>query len=109
MSCQECAQLQTHEFRGPADMVHAFQVAAGELDRGVLRRVDVEDLGEAERAAMDSVIAADAFAGAIRYRFACTVCGDRFELWAETGTGRGAWTRHNGDACAPLESSSRSP
>ena len=93
MACEECRDLAAHEFQTAADMVHAVQTAAAELDRGVLRRVQVEELTAAERDALYSVFEADATGGSIRYRFECTVCGDRFELWADMATGRGAWTR----------------
>ena len=33
----------------------------------------------------------------IRYRFACTSCGDGFELLANTETGEGSW-RRDGEA-----------
>ena len=93
MSCDECRDLQSHEFRSPADLVHAFQVAATEIDRGVLKRVEREDMTVSEQAAVYSALDSDSLPGTMRYRFACTVCGDRFELWGNTDTGAGAWTR----------------
>lgn len=93
MTCGECRDLQSHAFRTPADLVHAFQVAAAETDRGVLRRVQGEELTAAEQTAVYSALAAEELPGTLRYRFECTVCGDRFELWGDTATGAGAWTR----------------
>jgi hypothetical protein len=93
MSCAECRDLQPHVFRTPTDLVHAFQVAAAETDRGVLRRVNREPLTAAEETAVYSALAADALPGTLRYRFECTQCGDRFELWGDTSTGEGAWSR----------------
>lgn len=91
--CEECGDLNTHEFRGADDLVHAVQTAAAEIDRGVLRRVEARDLSDAEREALDSALASDALPGALRYRFQCTVCGDRFELVADMSEGSGKWTR----------------
>ena len=93
MTCEECRDLQSHQFRSPTDFVHAFQVAAAEMERGVLRRVTGEERTVAEQAAVYSALAADALPQAMRYRFECTQCGDRFELWGNTGTGEGGWTR----------------
>jgi hypothetical protein len=93
MTCEECADLQSHEFRNPADLVHAFQVAATEIDRGVLKRVEREEMTVTEQAAVYSALDSDTLPGTMRYRFQCTVCGDRFELWGNTDTGAGAWTR----------------
>ena len=93
MTCEECRELQTHAFRSPADLVHAVQVAAAEVDRGVLVRVDREELTESERQAVDSILASEALPDNVRYRFKCTVCGDLFELLAETYSGSGGWTR----------------
>ena len=91
--CEECRALQAHEFRSADDMVHALQVAAAEMDRGVLTRVHDERLGAAEQEALASAHAAEALPGTVRYRFRCAVCGDGFELWADNGEGTGAWTR----------------
>jgi hypothetical protein len=93
VTCEECRDLQTHEFRSPADLLHAVQVAAAEVDRGVLRRIRVAELTPAEQEALDSAYAASALPGAIRYRFECTVCGDRFDLAGEVEDGSGRWTR----------------
>ena len=93
MTCEECRDLQTHAFRSPEDMIHALQVAAAEVDRGVLVRVDREELTEVEREALESAIASEALPNSVRYRFKCTICGDRFELHGETYAGKGGWTR----------------
>src|SRR5512141_315604 len=93
MTCEECRDLETHVFRSVDDMVNAVQVAAAEVDRGVLERIHVEDLRPAEEEAMSSVFSANALPGTVRYRFKCTVCGDRFELYADTTEGTGGWTR----------------
>ena len=92
-SCEECRDLNTHAFRSPDDMLHALQVAAGEVDRGVLRRIDAEEPTLAEHEALASVFAANTLPELVRYRFQCTVCGDRFELLADTSRGTGGWTR----------------
>jgi hypothetical protein len=91
--CEECGELNTHEFRSADDLVHAVQVAAAEVDRGALRRIQMEDLTASEQEALASVFASDALPGALRYRFQCTVCGDRFELLADMEEGTGRWTR----------------
>jgi hypothetical protein len=93
LPCVECAELRTHEFRSSDDLLHALQLAALEVDRGVLSRVLVEDLSGPEQEALDSAFATRAIPGALRYRFKCTVCGDRFELIADTEQGTGGWTR----------------
>jgi hypothetical protein len=93
MSCDECRDLNAHEFRSPDDLLNAVQVAAAEVDRGVLRRVDVADLTAPEQEALDSVFSTHALPDVVRYRFECSVCGDRFELFADTHHGKGGWTR----------------
>ncbi|HEY4999692.1 MAG TPA: hypothetical protein VII36_11135 [Usitatibacter sp.] len=93
MSCEECRELQTHEFRSPADLLHAVQVAAVEVDRGVLARLRVEKLTLPEHEALESIFETHALPATVRYRFECTVCGDRFELFADTAEGTGGWTR----------------
>lgn len=92
MACDECRALTAHEFRGADDMVHAFQVAAAELERGVLRRLDREPQTVAERDAVYSALESG-LPGYARYRFECTTCGERFELWANVPEGRGGWAR----------------
>jgi hypothetical protein len=93
LPCDECAELRTHEFRSPDDLLHALQLAALEVDRGVLARGATEVLSGAEHEALESAFASSALPGALRYRFKCTVCGDRFELVADTQSGAGGWTR----------------
>ena len=93
MTCEECRELKTHTFRSPADLVHALQVAAAEVDRGALVRVNREELSDVDREALESVIASEALPDTVRYRFKCTVCADLFELVAETYGGQGGWTR----------------
>ena len=93
MTCEECRDLQTHTFRSPADLLHALQVAAAEVDRGVLIRVNRDELTDVERDALESVLVSEALPDNVRYRFKCSVCGDLFELNAETYGGRGGWTR----------------
>ena len=100
LSCDECRDLQTHAFRSPDDLLHALQVAAAETDRGVLARVHVEELSASEQEAMQSIFDSRSLPGTVRYRFRCTICGDRFELWADTSDGSGAWTRQEDTPCS---------
>ena len=93
MTCEECRELHTHEFRSSDDLLHALQVAAMEVDRGVLARIGREALTVSEQEALDSALVSEALPGSVRYRFQCNVCGDRFELYADTWQGRGGWTR----------------
>ena len=93
MTCEECRELQTHTFRSPADLLHALQVAATEVDRGALIRINREELTDVERESLESVFASEAVPNNVRYRFQCSVCGDLFELYAETYRGMGGWTR----------------
>jgi hypothetical protein len=94
MACEECAALVTHEFRTADDMVHAVQTAAAEVDRGVLERIGAaSELRAHEQAAVDSAYQSGSVPGIIRYRFRCLVCGDRFELLADTQSGSGGWRR----------------
>jgi len=97
LPCDECAELNTHRFRSPDDLLHAIRLAAIEVDRGVLSRILAEELSGPEHEALESAFATHALPGVVRYRFKCTVCGDRFELVADTGNGAGGWTRE-GDA-----------
>ena len=73
--------------------MHALRVASGEVDRGALHRVTVEELAIPEQEALESVLAANALPDIVQYRFQCTVCGDRFDLFADTHHGNGGWTR----------------
>ncbi len=99
MSCEECRELSTHTFRSTDDLVHAIRLATEEVDRGVLSRVGVERLTPSVQEALDSSLASGALPDQVRYRFRCEVCGDRFTLHADTGTGQGGWTREeNQDA-----------
>lgn len=92
-ACEECRDLGSHEFRSSDDLLHAVQVAAAEVDRGALRRVESGKLTDAEHEALASAFASDALPDALRYRFECTVCGDRFELVADVASGAGHWNR----------------
>ncbi|MGZ5042341.1 MAG: hypothetical protein ACXWBQ_16490, partial [Usitatibacter sp.] len=60
LRCEECGDLNTHAFRSADDMVHAVQVAAAEVDRGALRRIERESLSASEQEALDSAFASDA-------------------------------------------------
>jgi len=94
MACEECAFLGSHAFRGAGDLVHAAQTAAQEVDRGVLRReADPASRRADEERALDSAFDSGHVPGVIRYRFACTSCGDRFELVGNTETAEGYWLR----------------
>ena len=97
LPCDECAELHTHQFRSPDDLLHAIRLAAIEVDRGVLSRVLAEELSGPEHEALESAFATNALPGVVRYRFKCTVCGDRFELIADTANGAGGWTREGDD------------
>lgn len=97
MPCDECAELHTHQFRSPDDLLHAIRLAAIEVDRGVLSRILSEELSGPEHEALESAFATHALPGVVRYRFKCTVCGDRFELTADTANGAGGWTREGTD------------
>lgn len=95
MSCEECGELRTHRFRSSADMVNALQVAAAEVDRGVLAPVLAKDRTVPEEMAIDSALQSGALPDVVRYRFACTVCGDAFELSADIRDGNGEWKRND--------------
>ena len=93
MTCEECKDLNSHEFRSSDDLVYAVQVAATELDRGVLRRLNLSDFTLAEQEALQSAFDAGEQPDALTYRFECTQCGDRFELAGNPEEGTGRWTR----------------
>ena len=78
MSCDECRDLSTHTFRSADDLIHALRLAAEEVNRGVLARIEG---GVSSRTA------------SVRYRFRCELCGDRFALTGDTSDGSGGWTR----------------
>ncbi len=100
MPCDECRELTTHTFRSTDDLIHAVRLATEEVDRGVLSRVNPQQLDPAERQALDSSLESGALPGRVRFRFRCEVCGDGFTLHADTDTGQGGWTRE-GDPAAP--------
>ena len=94
MACDECRDLNTHTFRSQADLIHALQVAAAEVDRGALEQVRVVEHAIPKQEALRSAISAGALPDVVLYRFKCTVCGDGFELHSDTYHGGGGWTRH---------------
>ena len=100
MPCEECRDLTTHAFRSVDDLLHAVRLATEEVDRGVLARVNAEQLAPAERQALDSSLDSGALPHAVRFRFRCEICGDRFTLRADTETGEGGWMRE-GDEPIP--------
>jgi hypothetical protein len=91
--CDECRDLASHAFRSPDDLINALRVAAEEMNRGVLARDDGVVLRESEQQALESSIASGAMPRRVAYRFRCNLCGDRFVLEGDMGTGEGAWTR----------------
>lgn len=94
VACAECRDLSTHDFRTPDDLIHALRVAAEEMNRGVLARIDGAGQSSiAEHEALDSALAAGAMPGRVRYGFRCAICGDRFSLEADMATGAGRWAR----------------
>jgi hypothetical protein len=95
MPCEECQALSTHRFGSLDDLINALQVAAAESDRGVLRQVDERKTTISEQEAMESVFASGALPDNVKYRFNCTICGDRFELLADTRQGSGTWIRND--------------
>jgi len=97
MPCEECRELTTHAFRSTEDLVHAIRLATEEVDRGVLSRVTARSLSPAEQEALDSSLASGALPNKVSYRFRCEVCGDRFTLSDDTGSGEGGWTRDRQD------------
>jgi hypothetical protein len=99
MPCEECRELRTHRFDSQTDLVNALQVAAGEVDRGVLAPVSVADRTVPEQIAIRSALESGALPDVVLYRFKCTVCGDGFELAADTNQGKGEWSR-NGEQSA---------
>jgi hypothetical protein len=99
MPCEECRELRTHRFNSHTDLVNALQVAAGEVDRGVLAPVLAADRTIPEQVAIRSALEAGALPDVVLYRFKCTVCGDGFELAADTNQGNGEWSR-NGEQSA---------
>jgi len=95
VACEECIELNAHAFRSPADLVHALQVAANEVERGVLEPVRVVEPGIPEQMAIRSALSAGALPDTVLYRFKCVVCGDGFKLFADTYHGTGGWTRND--------------
>ena len=93
MPCEECRSLSSHTFRSPDDLIHALRLAAEEMNRGVLARDDGVLLRESEQEALESSIASGAVPRELTYRFRCNVCGDRFVLSGDPGTGEGSWMR----------------
>jgi hypothetical protein len=105
MACDECRDLGTHAFRSSADLAHALQVAAQELDRGALEQVRASDRSIPEQVALRSALFAGALPDEVLYLFRCTVCGDCFELSADTEHGGGGWKRN--DEAYPPEKTRR--
>lgn len=95
MPCDECRELHTHRFRSRTDLLNALQVAAGEVDRGLLEPVPVVDRTIPEQVAIGSALRVGVLPDAVLYRFKCIVCGDQFELTADTCHGNGEWRRND--------------
>ena len=95
MPCEECRELHTHRFNSRTDLVNALRVAAEEVDRGVLAPVVVVDRTIPEQVAIGSALQAGALPDVLLYRFKCIVCGDNFELAADTYHGNGEWRRND--------------
>jgi hypothetical protein len=95
MPCEECRELHTHRFRSRTDLINALRLAAEEVDRGVLAPVTVADRSIPEQVAIESALQAGALSDVVLYRFKCTVCGDNFELSADTYHGNGEWIRND--------------
>jgi len=95
MPCEECHELRTHRFGSRADLVNALKVAAEEVDRGALVPVASRERTIPEQVAIGSALWAGAFPDAVLYHFKCTVCGDQFELAADTEHGSGEWRRND--------------
>jgi hypothetical protein len=57
--------------------------------------VAVADRTIPEQAAIGSFLQAGALPDVVLYRFKCTVCGDNFELTADTCHGNGEWRRND--------------
>ena len=94
MPCIECSELSTHAFRSPDDLIHALRLAAEEANRGVLAPIEERaSPGAAEQEAIYSALESGAMPGAVKYRFRCTTCGDRFTVAADMREGTGSWTR----------------
>jgi hypothetical protein len=76
-------------------LLNALQVAAAEVDRGVLAPVLAADPRTIpEQAAVDSALQCGALPDVVLYRFKCIICGDGFELAADTHHGNGEWRRN---------------
>jgi hypothetical protein len=101
MPCEECRELRTHTFTSPSDLINALQVAAAEADRGVLAPVAAADRTMPEQIAIGSALESGALPDVVLYRFRCTVCGDGFELAADTRLGSGEWRRNVEESPAP--------
>jgi hypothetical protein len=95
MPCEECQELRSHRFSSRTDLINALRVAAGEVDRGVLAPVLVSDRTIPEQSAIDSALRSGALPNVVLYRFKCVVCGDAFELSADTRQGNGEWKRND--------------
>jgi hypothetical protein len=108
MPCEECRELRTHRFSSHTDLVNALQVAASEVDRGVLAPVPAAERSIPEQVAIGSALESGAFPDVVLYRFKCTVCGDGFELAADTNEGKGQWSR-NGEQSADAAEADPAP
>src|SRR5215217_1565892 len=97
MPCLECRDLSTHTFRSADDLIHALRLAAEEMNRGVLSRVEKEALSETTHDALQSALASGAMPEIVQYRFRCELCGDHFSLTGDTSGGHGGWTRERGE------------
>ena len=93
MACDECRDLNAHDFRTPDDLIAAVRGAALEMDRGVLERIGGPLRSDAEDESLASMFASGALPAMLDLRFRCTVCGDAFTLHADTRDGSGGWRR----------------
>jgi hypothetical protein len=90
MACDRCKHLDDKiEIVMPIHLRAAMALAADNLSAGVIKEIEGgRDFPFAD-ASKDIALGKDSWADILYYCFACTECGQRFKLAAETYHGRG--------------------
>jgi hypothetical protein len=93
MSCARCKHLDDEiTITMPIHLRAAIALAADNVDAGVIKLIEGDIDFPFERASKEAPLGKDSWSDITYHRFACTSCGQRFKLAAETYHGRGgAW------------------
>lgn len=93
MSCARCKHLDDEiTITMPIHLRAAIALAADNVDAGVIKLIEGDLDFPFASASKEAPLGKDSWSDITYHRFACTSCGQRFKIAAETYHGRGgAW------------------